>query len=71
MPVSETRVPSSGIYVPAASDSPSFFDSSSPLKDYVETTIEGLEDYARREPLKFAGWVFGIGFVLGWKLKPW
>jgi hypothetical protein len=33
--------------------------------------MESLEDYARAEPWAFAGWVFGIGFILGWKLKPW
>jgi hypothetical protein len=37
----------------------------------IRTVVESLEDYARREPLKFAAWVFGLGFVLGWKLKPW
>jgi hypothetical protein len=43
--------------------------------NWMETTIrsvtDSVEDYARREPLKFAAWVFGIGFVLGWRLKPW
>ena len=37
----------------------------------IRSVVEGVEDYARRKPLKFAAWVFGIGFVLGWKLKPW
>ena len=43
--------------------------------NWAETTIrsvaETLEDYARENPLTFAAWAFGIGFVLGWKLKPW
>jgi len=42
---------------------------------WMETTIrsvaESLEDYARENPLPFAAWAFGIGFILGWKLKPW
>jgi hypothetical protein len=38
---------------------------------YIEKTMETIEDYARREPWTFAAWVFGVGFVLGWKLKPW
>ena len=42
---------------------------------WMETTIrsvaESLEDYARENPLGFAAWAFGIGFILGWKLKPW
>jgi hypothetical protein len=37
----------------------------------LRTVVDSLEDYAHREPLQFAAWVFGIGFVLGWKLKPW
>ena len=44
-------------------------------ENWMESTIrsmtESVEDYAHREPLKFAAWVFGIGFVLGWKMKPW
>jgi hypothetical protein len=43
--------------------------------NWMEATIrsvtESVEDYAHREPLKFAAWVFGIGFVLGWKMKLW
>lgn len=30
-----------------------------------------LKDYARERPEVVALWCFGIGFVLGWKLKPW
>jgi len=30
-----------------------------------------LRDYARENPEIAALWCFGIGFVLGWKLKPW
>lgn len=37
----------------------------------LERGVELIEDYARREPWAFAGWAFGIGFVLGWRLKPW
>jgi hypothetical protein len=33
--------------------------------------LERIKDYARDEPVQFALWAFGIGFVLGWKLKPW
>lgn len=33
--------------------------------------IEYLKDYARERPEMAALWCFGIGFVLGWKLKPW
>ena len=43
--------------------------------NWAESTIHSvtdcLEDYARAKPLSFAIWTFGIGFALGWKLKPW
>jgi hypothetical protein len=32
---------------------------------------ELVEEYARNNPLRFGMWALGIGFVLGWKLKPW
>lgn len=28
-------------------------------------------EYARQRPDVVALWCFGIGFMLGWKLKPW
>lgn len=37
----------------------------------IELAVNGIENYARAKPLSFALWTFGIGFVLGWKLKPW
>jgi hypothetical protein len=30
-----------------------------------------LKEYARERPEVLAYWTFGIGFVLGWKLKLW
>ncbi|MEX2307024.1 MAG: hypothetical protein WD738_05500 [Pirellulales bacterium] len=33
--------------------------------------LEYLREYARRKPEVVALWCFGIGFILGWKLKPW
>lgn len=33
--------------------------------------VECLRNYAREKPEVAALWCFGIGFVLGWKLKPW
>lgn len=33
--------------------------------------IEYLREYARENPESAALWCFGIGFVLGWKLKIW
>jgi hypothetical protein len=37
----------------------------------IHSVVDCLEDYARAKPLSFAMWSFGIGFVLGWKLKIW
>jgi hypothetical protein len=37
----------------------------------IHTVVDCIEDYARAKPLSFALWTFGIGFALGWKLKPW
>ena len=33
--------------------------------------LEYFREYARENPEKTALWCLGIGFVLGWKLKPW
>ena len=30
-----------------------------------------MREYARQKPDVVALWCFGVGFVLGWKLKPW
>jgi hypothetical protein len=39
--------------------------------DATRDLVEYLREYARRKPEVAALWCFGIGFVLGWKLKPW
>jgi hypothetical protein len=41
------------------------------LESFATDAIERVKQYARDEPVNFALWAFGIGFVLGWKLKPW
>ena len=33
--------------------------------------VNYLTDYTRQNPGYAALWCLGIGFVLGWKLKPW
>ena len=30
-----------------------------------------LKDFVKENPTSAAMWCFGIGFVLGWRLKPW
>ncbi len=37
----------------------------------INSVVDCIESYARAKPLSFALWTFGIGFVLGWKLKRW
>lgn len=46
-------------------------DTSNWAESTIYSVIDYLEDYARAKPIPFAFWTFGIGFVLGWKLKPW
>lgn len=33
--------------------------------------VERVTEYARQNPGYAAIWCVGIGFVLGWRLKPW
>jgi hypothetical protein len=39
--------------------------------DIGQDLLEYLKEYAREKPEVAALWCFGIGFILGWKLKPW
>ncbi len=41
------------------------------LESFATDALDRVKQYARDEPLSFALWAFGIGFVLGWRLKPW
>lgn len=36
-----------------------------------EDLVHYLKEYAKADPKKAALWCVGVGFVLGWKLKPW
>ena len=42
---------------------------------YLETMandmVDTVKQYAREKPTSAILWAAGIGFVLGWKLKPW
>lgn len=33
--------------------------------------VDYVKEYARQKPEVAALWCFGIGFIVGWKLKPW
>ena len=37
----------------------------------VDDFVGYLRDYATKNPEHMALWCLGVGFVLGWKLKPW
>lgn len=39
--------------------------------DPMHDLVQYFQDYARENPGAAALWCLGIGFVLGWKLKPW
>jgi len=41
------------------------------IENMANDGIDRLKEYAKEHPTSFALWAFGIGFVLGWKLKPW
>lgn len=46
----------------------------SPAPEHMQPSqdlVEYLKAYARAKPDVAALWCFGIGFVIGWKLKPW
>jgi hypothetical protein len=37
----------------------------------MEDIVSYAREFAREQPEMAALWCLGIGFVLGWKLKPW
>jgi len=41
------------------------------LECMAHDAMDRLNTYARAHPTSFGLWALGIGFVLGWKLKPW
>ena len=41
------------------------------MEGMANDALDWIKDYARENPTSFALWAMGIGFVLGWKLKPW
>jgi hypothetical protein len=37
----------------------------------AESAARSLREYAREHPEAAALWCLAIGFVLGWRMKPW
>ena len=50
---------------------PPHLDTEQPDLDEVPGILDHLREYAVHRPDVAAFWCFGIGFILGWKLKPW
>jgi hypothetical protein len=53
-------------------------DRSNPSGQHIESPkeishdiVQYLTEYVRKNPGSTALWCMGVGFVLGWKLKPW
>jgi AMMECR1 domain-containing protein len=48
-------------------------NSTAPLKPLKpsQDLLEYAKEYARQKPEVVALWCFGMGFIVGWKLKPW
>ena len=42
-----------------------------PVAQTTKSAFEHFQEYGRKRPGVVALWCFGIGFVLGWKLKLW
>lgn len=42
-----------------------------PVARATKTATEHFLEYGRERPAIVALWCVGLGFVLGWKLKPW
>ena len=41
------------------------------VRQPAEGAMNYLREYAKENPEAAAIWCLGIGFVLGWRLKPW
>jgi len=46
-------------------------ENSNIVERVVERTVETVASYAREKPVSAVLWAAGIGFLLGWRLKPW
>jgi tetrahydromethanopterin S-methyltransferase subunit F len=41
------------------------------IENMANDVVDRVKHFAREQPITFGLWALGIGFVLGWKLKPW
>ncbi|MBX6314532.1 MAG: hypothetical protein IRY99_16710 [Isosphaeraceae bacterium] len=42
-----------------------------PVETMAQDLVDSLRQYIREKPEAAALWALGIGFILGWKLRPW
>lgn len=56
---------------PARNDSKRSEPAVETTKEITNDVVEYLTDYAKQNPGYAALCCIGVGFVLGWKLKPW
>ena len=69
-PPEENRVTKERIDYPVTGDTPQVQQPEGQLKPATEL-MEYFRQYTRERPDVVALWCLGIGFVLGWKVKPW
>ncbi len=41
------------------------------LESIANDALDHVKAYARENPVAFGLYALGVGFLLGWKLKPW
>lgn len=41
------------------------------LQEVIDTVTSALSKYGRAHPITAASLIFGLGFYVGWKVKPW
>ena len=41
------------------------------VETFANEALDHVKAYAKENPVGFGLWALGIGFVLGWRLKPW
>ena len=54
-------------YMPSKTSTRSNSKKLNPIEDAQTYVVE----FAKQQPQSAAVWCFGIGFLVGWKLKPW
>jgi hypothetical protein len=41
------------------------------IEESARELLDSIDRYVHRKPVSATLWALGIGFFLGWKLKPW